>query len=318
MKCFDINNSDPIGLESTKLNCPIYADDVLLISESKNDLQSYLDSIATYCECWKLKINVDKTKIMIFSKGKIKTDKLIFTINNTQIEVVDKYKYLGIMLNFNGNLKHVAEHMYNKSIKAIFSLKAKIMNYDNINNKLLLKLFDCLIRPILTYGSEIWIYDFNVKESVLEKLPFEKLHNKFCNYFLGVHRRLSKFASRLELGRERILSFITSLALKFNERLSELPANCFLREVYNEEGYKSWCSFINQSVKKLSVSSNSMYGHQTSQYILSRYANDITTEPKSMRSHEHGNKLCTFSYLCNEFCFQTYLSFGLSKRLPKN
>ena len=79
-----------------------------------------------------MKINVDKTKTMIFSKGKIKTDKLNFTINNTQIEVVDKYKYLGIMLNFNGDLKHAAEHMYYKSIKAIFSLKAKIMNHGYI------------------------------------------------------------------------------------------------------------------------------------------------------------------------------------------
>ena len=61
------------------------------------------------------------------------------------------------------------------------------MNYDCINNKLLLKLFDCLIRPIVNYGSEIWICGFNIKESVLEKLPFEKLHNKFCKYLLGVH-----------------------------------------------------------------------------------------------------------------------------------
>ena len=56
------------------------------------------------------------------------------------------------MLNYNGNLKHAAEHMYNKSIKDIFSLKFKIMNYDCINIKLLLKLFDYLIRPILTYS----------------------------------------------------------------------------------------------------------------------------------------------------------------------
>ena len=70
---------------------------------------------------------------MIFSKGKIKTDKLNFTINNTQTQIVDKYTYLGTMLNFNGNLKHAAEHMYNKSIKVIFSLKAKVMNYDCIN-----------------------------------------------------------------------------------------------------------------------------------------------------------------------------------------
>ena len=32
---FDKVNSDPICLESTKLNCLIYADDLLLLSESK-------------------------------------------------------------------------------------------------------------------------------------------------------------------------------------------------------------------------------------------------------------------------------------------
>ena len=89
--------------------------------------------------------------------------------------------------------------MYNKSIEAIFSLKANIMNYDCINNKLLLKLFDCLISPILTYGSEIWICHFNIKDSVLDKSPFEKLHNKFCKYLLGVHRRSSNLHQGLNL-----------------------------------------------------------------------------------------------------------------------
>ena len=147
----------------------------------------------------------------------------------------------------------------------MFSLKSKIMNYDSINNKLMFKLFDCLIRPILTYGSEIWICDFNIKDNNLDKLPFEKLHNKFCKYLLGVHRKSSNFASRLELGRERIINFITALALKYNECLSELPADRFLKEVYNvdqalfDEGYKSWYSFIDQSVKKLSISPDDMY-----------------------------------------------------------
>ena len=36
-----------------------------------------------------------------------------------------------------------------------------------------------------------------------------------------------------------------------------------------------------------------------------------------MRSHEHDNNLSTFSYLYNEFCLQTYLSFGLPKRITK-
>ena len=60
-----------------------------------------------------------------------------------------------------------------------------------------------------------------------------------------------------------------------------------------------------------------LYGHQTPQYILSRYSNDISTELKSMTSHEHDNKLGAFLYLYNEFCLQTYLLFGLPKRITK-
>ena len=140
LSIFDKVNSDPICLEYTKINCLIYADDLLLLSESENGLQSCLDSLVVYYECWKLKINVNKTKVMIFSKGKIKKENVSFSINNEHTcIVVDKYKYLGIMLNFNGNLKHVAEHMYSRSIKAMFSLKFKIINYDCINKKLMIK-----------------------------------------------------------------------------------------------------------------------------------------------------------------------------------
>ena len=37
-KIFDQNTSDPVVLESTQLNCLIYADDLLLLSESKEGL----------------------------------------------------------------------------------------------------------------------------------------------------------------------------------------------------------------------------------------------------------------------------------------
>ena len=120
---FDQTVSEPVVLSSTKLNCLIYADDVLLLSESKEGLQSCLNSLQMYCDYWKLKINIDKTKVMIFSAGKIKKENIQCKLNDSVIEIVDKYKYLGIVIFYNGNLKHAAEHMYQKSLKAIFSLK---------------------------------------------------------------------------------------------------------------------------------------------------------------------------------------------------
>ena len=57
---------------------------------------------------------------------------------------------------------------------------------------------------------------------------------------------------------------------------------------------------ISQSVNKLSISFDSVYGHQTPLYISSRYANDIYTELNSMRSHEHDNKLFHI-YIMNLF-----------------
>ena len=59
----------PVQLIDTKLNCLLYADDLLLLSESKEGLQSCLDSLKANCDRWKLKVNLNKTKIMIFSKG---------------------------------------------------------------------------------------------------------------------------------------------------------------------------------------------------------------------------------------------------------
>ena len=47
----------------------LYADDTVLFANSKENLQKCLNALKEYCDKWKLKINADRTKIMIFSKG---------------------------------------------------------------------------------------------------------------------------------------------------------------------------------------------------------------------------------------------------------
>ena len=110
-------------------------------------------------------------KIMIFSKGKKDYSKYHFFQNNSQIEIVERYKYLGIVFYFNGNLKHAADYLYNKALKAFFSVKSKFNNFQEVPLKTCLKLFDSLLKPILTYGSEIWLSDYNINLNNFDNLP---------------------------------------------------------------------------------------------------------------------------------------------------
>ena len=61
--------TDPVIIGNTRINCLMYADDVVLISTSKADLQKCIHSIKQFSEKWKLDVNLNKTKVMIFNKN---------------------------------------------------------------------------------------------------------------------------------------------------------------------------------------------------------------------------------------------------------
>ena len=54
-----------------------------------------------YCDLWKLNINVAKIKITIFPRGGTRNIPK-FQFDETQLEVTDQYKYLGLIFNFIG------------------------------------------------------------------------------------------------------------------------------------------------------------------------------------------------------------------------
>ena len=68
-KCF---NSDckPIIINDEQISCLMYADDIILLSESKEGLNKCLNNLSIYNRKWCLNINKRKTKVMTFEKGK--------------------------------------------------------------------------------------------------------------------------------------------------------------------------------------------------------------------------------------------------------
>ena len=99
VKSFD-TLCDPILLRSRPISCMLYADDLLLMSESPEGLQNCMKKAHAYCSDWGMKINYSKTKVMVFNKGsRLAPNK--FYINSIEIESTRQYKYLSTSLQIN-------------------------------------------------------------------------------------------------------------------------------------------------------------------------------------------------------------------------
>ena len=86
---FENTLSDPFVLPNEKnINSLLYADDLVILSRSKNGLQSCLNGLSLYCDKWKLQINPKKTKIIIFQKRPKKSIDIKFNIGSESIEIV--------------------------------------------------------------------------------------------------------------------------------------------------------------------------------------------------------------------------------------
>ena len=63
--------------------CLLYANDTALIATNAFDLQHFLDVFFQYCNKWKLKINANKTKIIIFNGNGNDYKKVFFYHNKS-------------------------------------------------------------------------------------------------------------------------------------------------------------------------------------------------------------------------------------------
>jgi hypothetical protein len=87
-------------------------------------LQHCVDALQSFCSDWGLKVNTQKTKVMIMSKSKNRTviDKYIFYFGPLPLDFTNEYKYLGIIFDNKGKIRIAAEHLGDKARKAYFAL----------------------------------------------------------------------------------------------------------------------------------------------------------------------------------------------------
>ena len=92
------------------------------MSKTKKGLQKQIDIMEGYSDNWKLKVNIEKTKVIIFNKrGRLIKDENI-SCKGSIIESVKYYKYLGLLLDSNGKFYSIINDPAKKGLRVSHSI----------------------------------------------------------------------------------------------------------------------------------------------------------------------------------------------------
>ena len=265
----------PVYIDVSKpINSLIWADDLLILSESEHGLCKMLKNLEDYTSLNTIKVNLDKTKCMIFNK----TGRLIgrsFWYSGKKLEVVREYKYLGFLITPSMNLHAALKDLRDRGLGAYGSLKTKLGELFKRHPLTTIQLFESLVKHVLLYASDFWGCLKLPKNN-----PIESLHLKFCKNLLGVGTYSTNFAVLLELGRIPLNLFAEKNAAKNWERILREDNKKLVKISYDCSNATGWSQSIENCFSRIGLHDI----HQNSTIQLNKLRSTILFNRKKIYS----------------------------------
>ena len=245
MDALNIPSCYPIKLHLTELNGLLFADDLVILAISKIQMQRKLEILNKYFSSLGLKINLSKTKCLIFRKGgRInKKDKLY--IGNSRIENVKTYNYLGVPFSATRFLCLAQDSRYKKARVALNAIWPLLSKLEIQSMKTRSYLFNSLVKTIYRYASPVW--------SVFYKNSVEKLQNIFARRILWTGNLTPGYILRRELDLKPLEIDMWISCLKFwlhilNSHHNKLLQNAYLSLMVQPPTIKyNWCHMLREN-----------------------------------------------------------------------
>ena len=241
-----------ITIDETHVCCLLYADDLMLLSDSEDNMQRMLDHVSNWCNKWRLRVNYTKSAVMHFrNKGKRRSE-YAFHIGNKTIEYASSYKYLGVVLCDNMDFNATAETLFNSGGRALGSMISKIHNFKDVGFETYTKLYYSWVVPLTDYCSGVWGFrDFHKGDMV---------QNRAIRYFLGVHCFTPILAINGDMGWPLTLQRRWTNMLRLWNRLVGMENNRLTKKIFlydlNRNASNSWCSEIKVILDKIGLIAN--------------------------------------------------------------
>ena len=168
--------------ESVKISFLAYADDIVLLSDTEAGLQKLINVVNNWCLRWRMKVNVNKTKIMHIRRKNSKCTEQEFKLGTKRIEIVTCYKYLGVIIDEYVTMGMCEESLAKAASRALGMVICKTkegfeLSYDSYS-----KMYDSMVLPILDYAYGAWGTGGNLTK-------MDSVHHRAIRFFCGLPKK---------------------------------------------------------------------------------------------------------------------------------
>ena len=205
---------------------PTFADDISLVALTPHHLQRMIDIVYQYCQQWNVSINVDKSTVTVFTKGRLQPVVSLMYGNN-RITQSESFVHLGILYTSNTKNKDRISQRLQKARNAMFSLAAKGVHAQGLNPITSVDLYSKIIVPIALYGSELWNNLTNADLSVISRFQ-----HKASKQLQGLPASTRSDMAESMVGLNRLPAIIEKRKLVFLHKLLQLPAGSVSRQIF--------------------------------------------------------------------------------------
>ena len=104
----------------------LYTDDTVIFATDPATFQENISAIFEYSERWRLNVNLNKTKVLVF--GVKNTMNFEFKLGDDKIDICDDFRYLGTVFTKHCTFFKAIKHNVDHAKKALHLLYKRINN----------------------------------------------------------------------------------------------------------------------------------------------------------------------------------------------
>ena len=187
----------PIGDEvaeafALNLSVLLYADDLVCMAESEENLQAILYIVEEWCRKWRLEVNMAKTNIMHVRRKRRPQSKFTFLFDKRPITYCSSYKYLGMNINENLDFKFSVDQQSEAAERALSSVITKMIKNGGFPLNVYTVLYESCVTSVSDYIAPCTGYT--------ESDALLKLHLRAIRAFLGVPKSAPNVGVLSEIG----------------------------------------------------------------------------------------------------------------------